>query len=395
MNREDDPGGVVKPVAIHTANRGAAQTPWPGVSLSAQLSSLAVVLLAVCCAGAFLCHRIERASVNAEGTGQEPAAPWGSDGLRFTHRFPPVVADDVPDLKVALSVVNQTAETVRFDKVRPSCSCSGAGLRTTSLAPGEQTTLDVEVNLRGRAGEQRLPVYLEDSAGRCWSYTAEVAVYERARFSAPGNSLQFGSADPNARVSRETVLELCACSKESLPALEKITVTSPTFTAQTGEPRDEQVADGIWVRRVPVAVLYTVPSQPGPYQEQLTARYVFCGQSKDLHLGLSGYTNSLFEVSPVCIFFNQAEAKRSTKSQRVHVRRTDGGPLHVRGVETSAPCVKATLEPTTNPATAVLLLTLDLAEVRGSLWGEVVLSTDHPKQPSLKIPFAATPDKPH
>lgn len=157
----------------------------------------------------------------------------GSGSIRsdfqFEHTLPPVIAEESPDYAVAVPVVNRTQDTVSFDRVSPSCNCSGARLTNSTLAAGEETTLHMSINLRGRSGLQRVGVTLFEPSGRSWLHVIEVTVFPRARFSVTDDILPFGYPEPGDPVERTFALELFANDRDSLPNHVGVTTDDPAL----------------------------------------------------------------------------------------------------------------------------------------------------------------------
>jgi hypothetical protein len=100
----------------------------------------------------------------------------------------------------------------------------------------------------------------------------------------------------------------------------------------------------------------------------------------------------LYEVAPARLFYGQVREADGRLEKQARIRRTDGKPLLVRKVSVTDSRVTATARPEADGG-ASLTLVLSAASVKDALWGEVILETDHPHQPVLKIPYAATARK--
>ena len=133
--------------------------------------------------------------------------------------MPPVIDEDQPNLKIPIPVYNKTGAEVRFEHVLRSCSCADADLKSRTVAPGEQTTLDVLIRARGKTGSQKVNVTLVDSNGRGWRYTIETTIYSRAQFAVPNALLQLPISDPNQSMTEQFDFELFGTSNDSLPVL--------------------------------------------------------------------------------------------------------------------------------------------------------------------------------
>lgn len=313
--------------------------------------------------------------------------------LDFTYRVPPTIGDDQPDMTVTVPVENTTSRRVTFERIIHSCSCVSAEYKTNSLAPGEKTTLEVTIRLVGRSGPQRFIVSLVDVDGRTWTYTVHTTIYPRARFSVENAVLQLPSTDPAKLIDTQVTLELFGATHECLPRAANFSSNNTGLTIQAGSPIAEQIAHGVWVRRIPVQLSYKTPSVPGAYHLRLLCSFEHAAQKHELSLGMSGQVRSLYEVTPNYLFFEKDTPADST-SKRVIIKRTDGRPLHIATVYASNPAVRVTVEGCTDPSMRILICTLDRKHLQEPLWGQLVVNTNHDQQPELRVQYAAMPKLP-
>lgn len=333
----------------------------------------------------------EQNGTQAVSSANSPPAPLA--GLQVTHQMPAVIAEDEPDLKLSVPVTNATPNPVRFEKIGHSCACSSAKLQKMELAPNEKTHLEVKINLRGRKGEQRLAVTLVETSGRNWQQLIEFTIYPRARFNTGNETLQLTEAKPKTPLAREVVLEFFDIDPKQLPSVPSFTTDGQPFQLQADAPKDEQVAPNIWTRRVPLHLSYVAPDRAGPYYGEVIASFPQRGENRKLKLHVNGYVQSLFKVTPEFVFFEATTTFEDTCSRKVTIRRNDGQPLAITKFETSNSKVKALVEPTSNPSIIALKLTLSDKEMKDHLYGEAILHTNQPQQPTLKVQFAAAPRK--
>jgi hypothetical protein len=313
--------------------------------------------------------------------------------LEVTHQLPAVIAEDQPDLQITVPVKNATPTEVRFAKLSHSCACSGAKLQKMTLALGEETRLEIKMNLRGRSGQQRIAVTLLEPSGRPWHNLIDFTIYPRARFNTGQESLQLAEAKPKTTLERDVTLEFFDTDRKQLPAAPAFATEGHPFQITVGTPQEEQVAPNIWTRKVPLHIRYTAPDRAGPYHGELVAKFTQRGEKQTLKLGVNGYVLSLFKVTPEFVFFEASSNPDDTCTRKVTIRRTDGKPLEIKKLETSHAKIKALIEPTRNPSIVTLKLTLSSQEMKDHLWGETILHTNQPEQPTLKVQFAAAPAK--
>jgi hypothetical protein len=311
--------------------------------------------------------------------------PFTPSNFEFRHELPTVISDDRPTVTFEVPVLNRTDSAVKFERVSRSCSCTDAELRSNTVLAGEQTELNVTIRVAEREGPQRLLVTLADSTGRTWTYTLDFTIYPRARF--PVDSFWLGSVDSQVRISRTSVFEVFSTTSSGLPDRVQFATSNESIQLTSGEAQAPvQLSDKIWVKRVPLSVAITAPTEPGPFHGDIRAEYLYRGKARQASAAISGSVRSLFEVAPQCVFFGTSVPE--SLSRRAIIRRTDGKPLTIEVSRVSHPDVTAKLETGKNDSAFVILsLTLDRKSKATPLWGEVILTTNDEKQSTIKIPL--------
>ncbi len=294
-----------------------------------------------------------------------------------------------------MPVKNETDRSIRFKHVRPSCSCAGATrLAAMELAPGQETTLTFEVDLRHRKGPQRFLCYLVEADGSEWTYTLETTLHERARFR-DADSLHFGMIDPKTEEARDTEFVLHSDSLEALPDTVSFRADSDQLRVEAGAAEVERQSDGTFVRRLPVRIRLQCPDREGLSHASIYAEFDRQGEKQRVQLGVTWNVRTLFSVSPAQAYFGTVDTSASGEIvRRVMIRRTDGKSLSIKGIKTSCPPVRCSVEKAPEGSACSLALTLDPRKMNGPLWGEVIVETDHAVQPFVKIPVAALAQQP-
>ncbi len=123
------------------------------VRLSSVCAALAILVVAT---GAFTTNAL------AQGKGADPhAAP------NYTGPFPPIrvtpptanfgIANPDQPIHTAVTITNTSSSAIHIKEVRPTCKCTVPTLPKDTLAPGEQITVPVVLDLRGSLGEVKKP----------------------------------------------------------------------------------------------------------------------------------------------------------------------------------------------------------------------------------------------
>lgn len=311
-----------------------------------------------------------------------------------TVRLAPLFAGDNVDLEYDFPIKNETNRTLRFTHVRKSCACMGStSVGADELAPGAETKLHLAIDLRRRTGPQRLGCSLVEAGGSEWNYAIETTIYERARFE-PAVAIHFGMVDPKSLAERETQLVLAAKTVGDLPEKLSLSTNSEFVRVVRGAAVDES-PDGIAVRKHTFQLKLQAPAIPGFGQAQLHAVVDDKGTERRIQTAVTWNVRSLFTVSPSQAFFGTIPiGEQRPLTRQLAIRREDGQPLNIAAVTTNCPQVKCTVARGEDVAVAVLSLTLATEALQGPLWGELKISTDHPIQPIVKVPFAALAERP-
>jgi hypothetical protein len=317
--------------------------------------------------------------------------PLGS--IYQVKRVPPIFVEDQAELRCDMPVKNETGRPVHFTRVQPGCSCSAATtLDLMELAPGEETTLHFEIDLRNRKGPQLFICRLMQPDEEDWTYAVETTLYERAQFTPIGSTI-FGLVDPNTEHERGAELRLYAESEALLPSDVSFRSDSDDLRVEAGAPTVAVQSDGFAVRTIPLKLRLHSPGTAGLGQASVWASYERHGEKQQLQTGVSWNVRTLYSLSPPQVYFGTVAATASPVERRVILRRSDGKPLEIKDLKASSPAVSCSSEKKRGELEEQLLLVLDPKQFTGPLVGEVVVETRDPVHRSVKIPFAAIPER--
>jgi hypothetical protein len=323
---------------------------------------------------------------------QRPAevavTPSLAGSVDHTYRHPPLFVEESSRLECDVPVKNDTGRTVRFTRVRWTCSCTGAQLAAMQLAPGEETTLHFDIDLRNRTGPQRFVCYVDEKGGAEWVYAVETTLYQRARFAGSGTT-HFGMVDPRAEEVRETEFLLYAESAALLPQDVLFTTASDRVQVEPGPGTTEEQPDGVVARRIPLRLRLRAAEAPGLGQASVYARFERQMDKQQVQGEVTWNVRALYSVSPPQVYFGTIDPSSAPAERHVLIQRADGRPLNIQSAKVSCAGVSCQIEKTPDGSPGRLLLILDPKSITGPLAGEVVVETDHPVQPSLKIPVVA------
>lgn len=305
--------------------------------------------------------------------------------------LPPVFNDEASHLKCDIPVTNNSAQRVHFAEIRPSCGCSSAILSDRDLEPGQQTVLHIETAIRDRTGPEKVFCVLIDQDGNTRNYEIRTTIYSRVAFSP--REIRFGLVDPNKETSSAAELSFFSRDLADLPAADSLNFRCADELKLTvsAAPTELKNSDGVFVRKIPLAVVLVPGPGSGPATGAITVSFDWKGLKQESRLPIAWNVRNLYDISPMRAFFIASDVASETLERRISIRRTDNIPFVIRKLTPSCPAIECSVATGSQPLTvheAVLQLDLKAVE-KPSLCGEVSVLTDHPVQPLLKIPFAA------
>jgi hypothetical protein len=321
------------------------------------------------------------------------AVPAQGQPIYHAEQLPPILAEPYGSLRHDTTVKNETGRMVHFVRVQTSCSCSGGTtLETMEFAPGQETVLHFDINLQSRTGPQRFVCRLLEDNGTEWTYELATTIYEPARFGSRGGT-HFGMIDPNAEEAREGEFILVADSPANLPQDISFTAGSEALQIEPGPAADEVQEDGVAVRKVPLKFRLRAPATPGLGQVRAAVQFERQGAKQQVETTVDWNVRTFYSVSPAQVYFGTVEPGDGAVERRVIIRVLDRDSLTIKEAKVSCPGVRCSVEKPRQSGTGELLLVLDPGSVSGPLLGEVIVETDHPVQPTVKIPLAAIPKR--
>src|SRR5262249_54018910 len=126
-------------------------------------------------------------------------------------------------------------------------------------------------------------------------------------------------------------------------------------------------------------------------QALVYARIERPGGKQQVETSVDWNVRTFYSVSPPQVYFGMVEPGGEAVERRVVIRVLDRDSLLIKEAKVSCAGGRCSVEKTRQSGTGELLLVLDSGSVSGPLLGEVVVETDHPVQPTVKISLAALP----
>ncbi len=155
-------------------------------------------------------------------------------------------------IRHAFTLVNRGSATIDVTEVKPGCGCMRPNLDRVTLAPGQQSTLSVEINtLTQPAGPNmwRTVVHYQENDA-----AAELVVYVRANLQAV---VSVSPASLIIHTQKGAKGEFILSEHYDQPlSIRGVAVASPHVRASCGSPVREA---GVWKRNIFVEVLSSMP----------------------------------------------------------------------------------------------------------------------------------------
>jgi hypothetical protein len=320
--------------------------------------------------------------------GQERAG--SAEEITFT--LPPVFADEEEGTRrYTFQVTNRRKSPVVLEKIVSSCGCAHAELRRQKLLPGETTELYVEVDLRQRQGPVHVRCQVFTESGDLFgTYNVITRAYRAFLFAPP--QLFFGEIDPQTEQEKNVQIYLYGPSRKELPHILEWRVEGEGVHVKLGPEGVPQTAEGAVTQVIPLRILLDKQSQSGRGQALVVVRYVFRGKQREMQLPVVWNVRSLYEIQPARAYFGYVK-KGNPSVQVIRIWRRDGMPLHLRKVTAPTANVQVRLLSQTAVQKPAIQVTILPEQITRPLWGEIVVETDHPLQPVLRIPVSALPQE--
>lgn len=307
----------------------------------------------------------------------------------FSVKVPPIFGKDRLVIKHEVPVVNDTPNSICIKDIHHSCACSKAQLDKMEVTPGNQSMLQIEVDMTRFGGSRRVDCLLETSQGDLWKYVFDLTAYP---FLQPvDNNLEyvsFGEVDPGEEC--ETCLDIYLHA----PGVRNVPPVVVSAECETDEVRAsvknnedwEILADGSGTRRK-AAIRFSLSPQSCAGSQTSTCRIRYRGEriEGDARFTLSWQVRPAYELSPNRIYLDSIDAIAGSFTRPLSIRRLDGQSLEIHSVKTnsSAVVVKRIERVASDQQRIVFEVTPE--SIRDVLLAETVVRTNHPRQPIIVV----------
>ncbi len=325
--------------------------------------------------------------------GREPSGQSAPPATKvFSYNAAPICSYETPDFHFDAKIVNDTGRTLSFHAVHQSCTCQNAELASAVVEPDKLVEVRMTTDVRHRSGPQTFVCWLHEERGEVWQLEVKTVVYDRARFE-PSSALMFGKIDPNSRQSVKVNYRVFGRQRSELPSsvtFEFGKGSNAVVSLDQGQETTETLDSGIVVRNFPLIVGLNATGQPGVGQTSIRASFGEGGAHHESKVDVGWEVRSVFCVTPPQVFWGSVAADAAPEKS-VTIERRDSKPFaitKVSGLPKGITCQSGDLA-LPSPK-KVLTFRFAPAEAESQPLGVVLLQTDDPLMPEIRITVAAS-----
>lgn len=283
----------------------------------------------------------------------------------------------------AFVVKNAGDEPLVISDVKSSCGCTVAELETSTLQPGEETHVTANFNLKGRQGHQTKTITVLSNDPAQPAYRLELTGTAIATITVEPGLVNFGRIEDTA-IHEQTVLVQSNREGHTFEVLDVSLSENAPFTVElkTNVPGKEYAI-----------LVHTLPDpMPGALNGRLTIRTDDVSRPAIL-VNLFGHIVGPLQILPDVINI-QANSAPDARPASMNVQVKAGRVKEFELVEVIAPADSIAAEIVQLRANDYVIKLTGMP-VDGSLRGkELIVRTNSPDAPELRIPFLIRPERP-
>ncbi len=280
----------------------------------------------------------------------------------------------------AFTLTNSTAKSVRILKATNMKSCCGTirWVGPTTLAPGESATLEATVRTGGATGplSHYATVETDCPTAPALEFWTLANVLPRVKVAEVGETPPLF---PSGKSRRRFEVHAYGTNTEPPAPLDSLSIRT-TLQAGWDGPAVATKSEGGPTEQVrPFAVDLVGDGEPGSRSAVIT---LVSGNEELLRQSLSWEVASAIKATPSGLV---VAASDGPSEKRILIRSNDDRPFVIQGVEASLSGIKAAAPDNTSSATHTLTIQAIPSPENAGKAGEITITTDHPKQPTIKV----------
>jgi hypothetical protein len=292
-----------------------------------------------------------------------------------------------------LPVVNDTQEPVRLLDVRTSCGCTKHELRDNTLAPGQSTTVALQIDARGIIGTRTVFVALTDTTENVWAeYTVKLAAFPRIAFESP--DIYIAPLRPHCKVSRTVTVDTYALTGDEPPSVSIASSDPVNVRAKAGPSIVPSTSHGVLKRSTKVQLDLLAPAVTAHQVTRIAAK---CSdrETGNIHTALLRVhwaVESVCRLAPARIFVDCC-GKDGRVQRTVTIQRDDGRQFNLTRVECRHVAIRCAPSPSGRaPQKAwTVSVEIDPSQISEPIWSTIEVETADADAPLLSLPIAVLP----
>jgi hypothetical protein len=288
---------------------------------------------------------------------------------------------------VKIPIKNDRDRPVHFTEIRKSCSCAGADLDQSTIAPGDVASLSFSATVSGRTGPQAFFCELLDDTGISWPVQVSAKLYDTFRLSE--QSVVLGIVEPSAATVRRISASYFAKDRAALADAIELVEAPKKVRVRIGDPNTSCDEQGVWCRTWPIELTVLVGREPGP-DEGIVSFKLPDSPGADLPSAcIQWCVRSDYKLTPSRVFFpaTTTESSPDVRSAVVKIKRHDGKPVGIKNITGAGDGIRARFLKSTEANSIEVQIEVD-GTVTCGVWRELTVSMIDDSDSIVKIPVA-------
>lgn len=306
------------------------------------------------------------------------AAPSGDTGKIVCHEpeFDFGKSDNIKKVEHQYVVRNEGTGELTIHQVKASCGCTAAKLEKDKLAPGEQTNINVTLDLRSRKGLQKKTISVMSNDPQTPTLTLILKGEAVPVVAVEPEILNFGTITDDAPVTKTLTLRAV---KEGV-----------TFHVKDVTMKNNQLQLALETKEIEAGKSYEITAtapggmKPGGYGGQIEITTDF-PDNPVFRVTATMRVPGPFQVTPMRIMLQSYPGAPETTQARIQISPGRVQDFEITEVVPPLPGIKYTREPNRGKTAVIQLTDVPVSdELTGK---ELILKTNNAENPEIRIPF--------
>jgi len=285
-------------------------------------------------------------------------------------------SDNIKKVEHQYVVRNEGKADLTIHQVKASCGCTAAKLDKDKLAPGEQTNINVSLDLRNRKGSQKKTISVMSNDPATPTLTLTLKGEAVPVVAVEPEILNFGTITDDAPVTKTLTLR---AAKEGV-----------TFHVKEVTMKNSQLQFTMETKEIEAGKAYEISAtapgglKPGGYGGQIEISTDF-PDNPIFRVTATLRVLGAFQVTPQRIMLQSNPDAPATTQQIIQVAPGRVQDFEITEVVPPIPAIKFTLEPKRGKTAVVKLTEVPVSdELTGK---ELIIKTNNAENPEIRVPF--------